>query len=114
LSAIHDNNFFERNKMKLFTKNGKSTKQLADLLFALTWHTKSAEGNLKYTHIAHLCTSSKRGVQATHDHNLADALRQLNIPFVSGNDAPRGGAVGNYINFNYYAFLIALIDFDKQ
>lgn len=98
----------------IYKKNGKSTKQLADLLFALTWHTKSAEGKLKYTHIAHLCTSSKRGAHTIHENNLADALRQLNIPFVCGNDAPRGGAVGNYINFNYYDFLIALIDFDKE
>ena len=47
----------------------------------------------------------------TDEWNAKELLRLLNVPFTTGNDAPRGGKTGNFIRFNTKAFERALINF---
>lgn len=63
-------------------------------------HLKSYVGNGRYTHIS----------EREYD-NMYYCLLTLNIPFAIGNDAPRGGVCGDYIelsNKNYKKAIIAL------
>lgn len=78
-----------RIKAKLYTKAGKLAAKYGNLdkcLMDGIWHGKTYSGSGRY------CTLSNGDHYA-----IIEALRLLGIDYETGNDAPRGGGIGDFV-----------------
>lgn len=79
----------QRIEKKLYTKEGKLATRFANLdtlLIEGIWHGKTYSGRGRFTTLTN------------GDHlSMIEALRNLGIDFKVGNDAPRGGGIGDYV-----------------
>jgi len=79
----------KRIEKKLYTKQGKLAARFANLdnlLINGIWHGKTYSGRGRFTTLTN------------GDHlSMIEALRNLGIDFKVGNDAPRGGGIGDYV-----------------
>ena len=79
-------------KAKLTTKGGKIAKKYADVekvLLGGRVHGKHYSGSGKYTSVAN----------GTH-YTTIEGLRLIGVDFQEGNDAPRGGQCGDYVELS--------------
>lgn len=59
------------------------------------------------SNIIRTCWTSGRGRFTTnmdYTAQVIDLLTQMNVPFVTGNDSPRGGKTGNFVNLYTLTF----------
>lgn len=86
------NTLADRITAKLTTKDGKIAKKYADVekvLLGGRVHGKHYSGSGRYTSVAN----------GTH-YTTIEGLRLVGVDFTTGNDAPRGGQCGDYVELS--------------
>lgn len=86
------NTLADRITVKLTTKGGKIAKKYADVekvLLGGRVHGKHYSGSGRYTSVAN----------GTH-YTTIEGLRLIGVDFQEGNDAPRGGQCGDYVELS--------------
>lgn len=89
--------------MKVFLKNGNLSKAGRETLVSLL---NQEEIGTTWKMRLHGVRELGRGRWVTLSYSLdaqaRELLEALGVPFTEGNDAPRGGKTGSYLEYDYY------------
>ena len=89
--------------MKVFLKDGKLSKAGRETLVTLLMQE---EIGTTWKMRLHGVRELGRGRWVTLSYSLDEQARELlgalGVPFTEGNDAPRGGKTGDYLEYDYY------------
>ena len=89
--------------MKVFLKNGNLSKAGRETLVALL---NQEEIGTTWKMRLHGVRELGRGRWVTLSYSLDEQARELlgalGVSFTEGNDAPRGGKTGSYLEYDYY------------
>lgn len=89
--------------MKVFLKNGTLSKAGRETLVTLLMQK---EIGTTWKSRIHGVRELGRGRWVTLSYSLdaqaRELLEALGVPFTEGNDAPRGGKTGNYLEYDFY------------
>ena len=88
---------------KVFLKNGNLSRAGRETLVTLL---NQEEIGTTWKMRIHGVRELGRGRWVTLSYSLDEQARELlnalGVPFTEGNDAPRGGKTGNYLEYDYY------------
>ena len=80
----------------LFTKKFKLSASALDAKMSIEWALEhTPKGNIRM-HFKSWTNNFRRLVESEH-HSMLSFLKELGISYITGNDAPRGGVEGDYI-----------------
>ena len=89
--------------MKVFLKNGKLSKAGRQTLLTLLMQEEvGTTWKMRIHGVRELGSGRWVTLSYSLDVQARELLEALGVPFTEGNDAPRGGKTGAYLEYDYY------------
>lgn len=88
---------------KVFLKSGKLSKAGRETLVTLLMQKEmGTTWKMRIHGVRELGRGRFITISYSMDEQARELLNALGVPFTEGNDAPRGGKTGNYLEYSFY------------